>query len=91
MEYTWTIGQFIVGILIAAAGFILVWKADWFLRNFGSIPSAEKYLGMEGGSRLFYKLIGILALVLGIMHATGLLAPLGHYLVNLFFGRTKQQ
>jgi len=85
-ESTWSIGQFIIGMLIAGVGFLIVLKADWFLQNFGSIPFAEKHLSSEGGSRLFYKLIGILFMIIGIMHATALLEPLMTFLVEKTFG-----
>lgn len=86
MDGSWSVGQLIVGLLVAGAGFVLVWKADWFLRNFGSIPFAEKFLQTEGGSRLFYKLIGILFMIGGMMHATALLEPFVSWLFNKFFG-----
>ena len=87
MEGGWTIGQLIVGIIVTGIGFLLVWKADWFLKNFGFIPFAEKYLSSEGGSRLFYKLIGILIMVGGMMHAVGLLNPTIAYIVRRLFGK----
>lgn len=87
MENSWTFGQFLVGIFISGVGFIVVWKADWMLRNFGSIPFAEKYLSTEGGTRVFYKLVGMLIMVGGMMHATNLLAPTMTALVERFFGR----
>jgi len=87
MGYSWTIGQFLSGIVAIAIGFLLVWKADWLLKNFGTIPFAEKYLQTEGGSRLFYKLIGILIIIGGMMSATGLLSPTIEWAVERFFGR----
>ena len=51
--------KFIFGMLISAIGFLFILKTQWFLYNFGRIPFGEKYFG-GGGSRLFYKLIGIL-------------------------------
>jgi hypothetical protein len=86
-QYTWSFGQLIVGLLVAGLGFVLVYKADWMLQNFGSVPFAEKHMRTEGGSRLFYKLIGILIMVGGMMHATGLLAPFMGWAVDKIFGR----
>jgi hypothetical protein len=34
---------------------------------FGSVAFFEKYLGTEGGSRLGYKLLGILVFFLGVL------------------------
>jgi len=74
-DYQWTFGKFVLGIAVAGIGFIIVWKADWMMNNFGRIPFAEKYLSTEGGTRIFYKLIGLLAMTGGFMHAAGLLEP----------------
>ncbi len=87
MEGGWTIGQLIVGIIVTGIGFLLVWKADWFHQNFGSVPFAEKYLRSEGGTRLFYKLIGMLIMVGGMMHAVGLLNPTIAFIIDKWFGR----
>ena len=67
-----SIGNFIVGILIAAVGYLLVWKSNWLLNNFGRIGWAEAHLGTEGGSRLMYKLIGFIIIMIGFLHATNL-------------------
>ena len=86
VEYSWTFGQFILGMFIAGIGFIIVLKAAWMLQNFGSIPFAEKNMRTEGGSRAFYKLIGLLFMIGGIMHATGLLGPFVGWAVAKTFG-----
>ena len=64
--------HFIFGIIIAAIGYTLVAKTEWFLSNFGRIEFFDKYLGMEGGSRLGYKLIGMLAIFIGIILFLGM-------------------
>ena len=61
------------GLALIAIGCVFVIKSEWFLQNFGKIDWAEQHLGYEGGSRLFYKLIGIIIALIGIMMATGLL------------------
>ena len=66
------IGQIILGIIIAAIGALVTIKSEWFYQNFGSIPSADKYLGTEGGSRLAYKLIGIIIAIIGFLIMTNL-------------------
>lgn len=62
-----------LGILAIAIGFMIVWKTEWLLNFFGRVNWAEKHLGYEGGTRLFYKLIGILVIFIGIFAATNLL------------------
>ena len=66
-------GRIILGLIIAAVGALITIKAEWIYQNFGPIPSADKYLGTEGGSRLAYKLIGILASVVGFLIITNLI------------------
>jgi hypothetical protein len=78
--------RIIVGLFLMAVGYLMVWKSDWLLRNVGSIPSAEKFLHTEGGSRLMYKLIGIFLLLIGALHITGLLEGTVKGLITLFFG-----
>jgi cytochrome b len=65
----------------------MIINTEWLLNNFGRIAWFEEKLGTEGGSRLGYKLIGIIALFLGIILMTGsgnafmqwLLSPLLQY------------
>lgn len=66
------LGQIIIGLIIALIGFVLVWKTEWFLYNFGRIGFAEKHLGSEGGSRLMYKFIGTILILVGFLYLTGL-------------------
>ena len=73
--------QIFWGLLIAGVGVVLVLKSEWLVSNFGRIGWAEQHLGMEGGSRLFYKLLGILAIIVGFMVTTGLIEGL---LVSVF-------
>lgn len=63
--------QIIFGILVTALGASLVLKTEWYLQTFGRIAWFDEKLGSEGGSRLGYKLIGIIALFLGIVMMTG--------------------
>ncbi|MBN2885048.1 hypothetical protein JXE04_03940 [Patescibacteria group bacterium] len=63
--------MFIIGALIIAVGAFLVIKTEWFMTNFGRIAWFEDKLGSEGGSRIGYKLVGILAIFIGIILLTG--------------------
>lgn len=79
--------QIIIGIAILTVGAYVVIRTEWFLNNFGRISWFEAKLGSEGGSRLGYKLIGVILITLGIILTTGsgdnfmrwLLAPLLKY------------
>ena len=59
-----------------AAGFMITLKAEWFYQNFGTIAWAEENLGTSGGSRIFYKLFGVILLVTSVLGLTGLLGGL---------------
>lgn len=63
--------RYIIGILGIVLGMILVLKSEWFFTFFGRIDFADKYLGTEGGTRLMYKLIGILFVILSLLYMTG--------------------
>ena len=65
--------RILVGILIAAFGALMTIKAEGFYRTIGPVAWAERHLGVEGGSRLWYKLLGILITLIGLFMATGLL------------------
>lgn len=54
-----------------AAGTLLVIKSESLFKNFGRIAFFEKHLGTEGGSRLGYKLIGVLVIFFGLLLTTG--------------------
>ena len=64
--------KFLFGLILIVIGFTMVWKTEGWFSFFGRIAFAEKHLGTEGGSRLFYKLIGILGIVIGMLLVTGL-------------------
>ena len=59
--------HFIIGIIILALGFLIVTKSSWLLNNFGRISFFEQHLGTSGGSRLGYKLLGIIILFIGFL------------------------
>lgn len=63
--------QIIFGILVTALGVSLIMKTEWYLQSFGRIAWFDEKLGSEGGSRLGYKLLGIIVLFLGIVLMTG--------------------
>ncbi len=79
----------VLGIIAIVVGFIIVWKSEWMLRNLGSVGWAEAHLGTEGGSRLFYKLIGILIIVAGTFAATNLLGGILNAVLSPLFGGFK--
>ena len=73
--------KYIIGILVIVVGCILVIKAEWFVQNFGTSSWAEQYLGTSGGTRLMYKLLGIIFIILSMMGMTGML---GEVIIGTF-------
>jgi hypothetical protein len=51
-------------------------KTETVLSWFGRIEFAEKYLGSDGGSRLFYKLLGLLVILVAFLAMSGILGAL---------------
>jgi len=56
-----------------AVGAAIVVYSEKMLNAFGRIEFFEKYLGTSGGSRLGYKLVGLLIFFLAMLTATGLI------------------
>lgn len=81
----------IFGLLLIGLGFVIVLKSEWLLSNFGRIAFFEDKMGTEGGSRLGYKLIGIVMIFIGVLVLTGMikgfalwvLSPLMQYSQNM--------
>ncbi len=63
--------RIVVGLLIMAAGALIIIKTEWFLRNFGRIEWFENNFGSDGGTRLGYKLIGFIIIFIGILFLSG--------------------
>lgn len=65
--------KYIIGLIAIAFGTIFIVKTEWFIENFGTSSWAEEHMGTSGGSRLLYKLIGLVIIFLAMMGVTGLL------------------
>ena len=65
--------KIIIGLIIVVFGTVMVFKSEWFFQNFGSVAWAEENLGTSGGSRLFYKLLGLALIFVGMLVATNLM------------------
>ena len=64
--------QIFVGLIAVLVGAGSVIKAEWIIQNFGTNAWAEAKLGYNGGSRLLYKCIGIILVLIGFLLITGL-------------------
>ncbi len=78
--------RLIFGPLGIVLGFLIVSKSEWLLENFGRVDFAEKYLGLQGGTRLFYKLLGILIMVIAFLYLTGFLGEIVLSIIKPLFG-----
>ena len=76
--------KYVLGIIIVGVGFLIVWKSDWLMDNFGRISWAEAKLGTEGGTRLLYKLIGIAIIIGAFLYMSGALGSI----MRAIFGTT---
>lgn len=63
----------IIGIIMIGLGGLIVIKSEAILNAFGRIGFFERYLGTEGGSRLGYKLVGILVVFIGMLVMTNMI------------------
>ncbi len=78
--------RILVGVCLIALGVLMTYKTEWFLSLLGRVPFAEKFFG-GGGTRLFYKLLGVFIAIIGIMFATNTFdLIIGGFLTRLFGG-----
>lgn len=75
--------KYFLGLLGVGLGILLVVKTEWLIQNFGTSTWAETHMGTSGGTRLMYKLIGIIIIFLSFMAMTGLL---GGFILAIFGG-----
>lgn len=61
--------RIILGLIGIIVGFLIIWKSEWFLQNFGRVDWAEEKL--SGGSRLFYKLVGLAVIIISFLYMGG--------------------
>jgi len=80
----------ILGFIIIAAGAMIVIKSEQVLNAFGRIAFFEKYLGTEGGSRLGYKLTGMLVVFFGILILTNMYVSFMEWMVSPLTQYSKQ-
>lgn len=65
--------RFILGLIILALGIWVVIKTEYMLEFIGRVEWAEDKLG-PGGSRTFYKLLGMVIILIGFATMTNLIS-----------------
>jgi len=76
----------ITGLIFVIIGALITIYSEKFYETFGSVPFAEKYLSTEGGSRLFYKLLGILVTIIGFLVVTNMWNNILYSILSPLFG-----
>lgn len=56
-----------IGFLMIALGTLTIIKTEWIVRNFGYSEFGESKLRSFGGTRLLWKLIGMIATIAGML------------------------
>ncbi len=72
----------VIGIIIMVIGVAIVIEAEWMLRNFGPMNFFERYLASSGGSRLGYKLVGLLFFFIGLLIMTNMIGGFMQWLLS---------
>lgn len=78
--------KYIIGFLAIVLGSLMIIKTEWIIQNFGTSSWAEEHMGTSGGSRLFYKLIGLAIIILSVMGMTGMLGGIILAVFGKLFG-----
>jgi len=81
------IGRIIIGIVGTIIGSIMVIRSEWLLSFFGRIDWAEIHLGSEGGTRVFYKLLGLIVIIVSLLIMTGMIEGVLLAIFGPLFGK----
>lgn len=79
--------QIILGLLLVVIGAFITIKANTMYSILGPVSWAEAHLLTAGGSRFFYKLIGITLAIVGFLIMTGLIQDIVFAIFIKLFGR----
>ncbi|OGG89945.1 hypothetical protein A3H03_01325 [Candidatus Kuenenbacteria bacterium RIFCSPLOWO2_12_FULL_42_13] len=81
--------KYIYSLLAIIAGFLLVRYSNYLVDNFGHSETAEHYLGTYGGSRLMWKLIGLIIIIGALLTISGLAQSLIYSIFKPMVGGLK--
>lgn len=74
----------LLGLLVIIVGTLVVIKSEWLFNNFGSIAFFDKYFHSSGGGRFGYKMVGIIAIIIGIFILTNIINSILLAIAGLF-------
>ena len=78
--------RYIISIIGVVVGALIVMKSEKLYNALGPVPWAEQHLGSEGGSRLFYKLVGLGIIFIAFFYMSGILQSIGLAIFGRLFG-----
>ncbi len=78
--------RYLLGIIGAGVGAVIVIYSEKLYNALGPVEWAEQKLGTEGGSRLFYKLVGIGIILISFFYMSGILQSIGLAIFGRLFG-----
>lgn len=81
----------LIGFIMLSAGTLIVIKSEAMLNGFGRIEFFERKLGSEGGSRLGYKLIGMLVIFIGMLVMTNMIGGFLQWVLSPILRYSKMQ
>ncbi len=67
--------KYIIALMAIAVGVLMVIKTESIIQSIGTSDWAESKFGTAGGTRMMYKLIGILIIFIALAGMTGQLGP----------------
>jgi len=72
----------LIGLIILSIGLIFIIKTEWFMSNVGRIGWFEEHLATSGGSRMGYKLLGMLVVFIGILFITDMIGGMLRFVLS---------
>ncbi|MFZ2681595.1 MAG: hypothetical protein WAZ14_00630 [Patescibacteria group bacterium] len=76
--------RILLGAGIIVVGYLMALKTNWFLTMLGPVAWAERTF-VSGGSRTFYKLLGMVIIIIGIIVVTNLFDRfIGGFVTSIF-------
>lgn len=65
--------RYLLGAFISVIGTLIILKTEWVIENFGTSAWAEEKFGTSGGSRIMWKVIGIILIFVGFLFITNMI------------------
>ena len=81
--------KWILSLLMLGTGVLLVWKTSPIVNSVGRFAWAERHLGATG-TYTFYKLVGVVLIVIAMLTVTGIGEGILESLVGGFVGNVSE-